>query len=70
MFFDHQIQNQRQEYLSFLKTVGGLSNLFSDSNVPYLYYRIAEKIFCRAFDAEDLSRSDVSVDAKKGRLGI
>lgn len=70
MFFDHQIQNQRQEYLSFLKTVGGLSNLFSDSNVPYLYYRIAEKIFCRAFDAEDLSRSDVSVDAKKGTLGI
>ena len=70
MFFDHQIQNQRQEYLSFLKTVGGLSNLFSDSNVPYLYYRIAEKIFCRAFNAEDLSRSDVSVDAKKGSLGI
>lgn len=70
MFFEHQSEAQRQEYLSFLKIVGGLSNLFSDSNVPYLYYRIAEKVFCRAFNAEDLSRSDVSVDAKKGTLGI
>ena len=44
--------------------------MFSDSPAPYLYYRIAEKIFCRAFEAEDLSRSDVSADAKKKDLGI
>lgn len=61
---------QKQEYEKFLKIVGSLSNLFSDSNVPYLYYRIAEKIFCKAFNADDLSRSDVSVDAKKNQLGI
>jgi hypothetical protein len=35
-----------------------------------LYYRVAEKVFCRAFEAEDLSRSDVSADAKKNALGI
>lgn len=70
MFFDKQSKHQQQEYLSFLKIVGGLSNLFSDSNIPYLYYRVAEKIFCRAFDAEDLSRSDVSADAKKWNLWI
>jgi hypothetical protein len=43
---------------------------FSESDIPYLYYRVAEKVFCRAFEAEDLSRSDVSADAKKDGLGI
>lgn len=70
MFFANQSQNQKQEYEEFLKVVGCLSNLYSDSEVPYLYYRIAEKVFCRAFNAEDLSRSDVSADAKKDNLGI
>ena len=65
MFFNNQTEEQRKEYLNFLKTVGYLSKMFSNSKTPYLYYRIAEKIFCRAFEAEDLSRSDVSADAKK-----
>ncbi|MEA2012789.1 MAG: hypothetical protein U9O87_06875 [Verrucomicrobiota bacterium] len=65
MFFLHQKQTQKDNYQKFLKIVGCLLNLFSDSKSPYLYYRIAEKIFCRAFEAEDLSRSDVSADAKK-----
>ena len=70
MFYSNQKDINKEQYQDFLKIVGSLSNLFSDSNVPYLYYRIAEKIFCRAFDAEDLSRSDVSADAKKDLLGI
>lgn len=70
MFFNDQTQTQKDEYQNFLKIAGCLSNLFSDSEVPYLYYRVAEKVFCRAFEAEDLSRSDVSADAKKGILGI
>ena len=70
MFFDNQAPKQKEEYQDFLKIAGCLSNLFSDSNTPYLYYRIAEKVFCRAFEAEDLSRSDVSADAKKDSLGI
>lgn len=70
MFYLKQQCINQEQYQQFLSIVGSLSNLFSDSNVPYLYYRIAEKIFCRAFDAEDLSRSDVSADAKKGALGI
>jgi hypothetical protein len=61
---------QKQDYEKFLTVVGSLSNLFSESNIPYLYYRIAEKIFCKAFNADDLSRSDVSVDVKKESLGI
>lgn len=70
MFLQDQSEQQKQEYQNFLKIVGSLSNLFSDSPAPYLYYRVAEKIFCRAFEAEDLSRSDVSADAKKKNLGI
>ena len=70
MFFDSQPEASRKNYERFLKITGSLSNLFSDSRVPYLYYRVAEKIFCKAFSAEDLSRSDVSADAKKESLGI
>jgi len=70
MFYSSQKNINQEQYQQFLRIVGSLSNLSSDSNVPYLYYRIVEKIFCRAFEAEDLSRSDVSADAKKGNLGI
>lgn len=70
MFYTNQQDINQKQYQEFLSIVGSLSNLFSDSNVPYLHYRIAEKIFCRAFKAEDLSRSDVSADAKKDELGI
>lgn len=70
MFFEAQDDEQKQKYVNFLSIIGSLSNLFSESLTPYLYYRIAEKIFCRAFNAEDLSRSDVSADAKKGDRGI
>jgi hypothetical protein len=70
MFFSLQNKEQQEEYEELLKIVGCLSNLFSDSEAPYLYYRVAEKIFCQAFKAEDLSRSDVSADAKMGSLGI
>lgn len=70
MFFNYQSQNSKDEYEKFLKVVGSISNLFSESNVPYLYYRVAEKLFCKAFNTEDLGRSDVSIDTKKENLGI
>lgn len=70
MFFNKQIIEQQKHYENCLKVIGSLSNLSSDSNIPYLYYRMAERIFCRAFQSEDLSRSDVSIDAKKDNLGI
>ena len=70
MFFQNQSPDQQREYQHFLEIVGSLSNLYSNSKTPYLYYRIAEKLFCRAFNADDLSRGDVSADAKKGSVGI
>lgn len=70
MFFNNQTKQQQDDYEIFLQVVGSLSNLFTESKVPYLYYRIAERIFCKAFHTDDLSRSDVSIDAKKDDLGI
>ncbi|WP_159990921.1 restriction endonuclease PLD domain-containing protein [Pelistega ratti] len=51
------------EYLELLKIMSSLSGLFSDSNVPYLYYRNAENLFCHALKAKNLSRDDTAFDA-------
>jgi len=58
------------DYKKYLKAICSLSKLFSDSNVPYLHYRIAESIFCRVFNAENLSRADVAFDAKINNNGV
>jgi hypothetical protein len=70
MFLKNQPKENIEEYYNLLKIVGGLSNLFSDNNIPYLYYRAAENIFCKAFDADNLSRGDSSADASKDLMGI
>lgn len=70
MFFDKQSPEQREHYIKLLQVVGSLSNLFSESKTPYLYYRAAENIFCKALEANNLSRGDISFDAFKGNIGI
>ncbi len=70
MFYSLQENYLQDKYIKYLKIVGSLSRLFSDSLCPYLYYRAAENIFCLAFDAENLSRSDISIDAKKENIGF
>jgi len=70
MFFKYQAENLKQEHIDALSTIGSLSNLFSNSTTPYLYYRVAEKIFCQSFGANDLSRGDIALDASKEHLGI
>ena len=70
MFYNTQNHEFKQNYIESLSIIGSLSNLFSDSQVPYLYYRIAEKIFCNAFHASDLSRGDIALDASKENIGI
>lgn len=70
MFLNRQPKSQTDRYISLLQQVGSLSGLFSDNNVPYLYYRVAEIIFCKAFDATNHSRSDTSVDASKSQFGL
>ncbi|MBU2443946.1 MAG: restriction endonuclease [Bacteroidetes bacterium] len=63
-------KNDNHLYFSYLKAVCSLSKLFSESKVPYLYYRVAENVFCKAFGAENLSRDDLAYDARKGNVGI
>jgi len=70
MFYKNENEELQHKYNEYLKLVGSLSKLFSDSLVPYLYYRAAENIFCLAFNAENLSRSDVAIDAVKNNIGF
>lgn len=70
MFYDKQPEKNRNEYKAMLAIVGQLSNLFSESNEPYLAYRAHENIFCKYFKADNLARFDCSADAKKDKIGI
>jgi hypothetical protein len=56
--------------LKLLTASAKLSKLFSDSKVPYLYYRAVENIFCRSFNADNLSRGDSAYDANYNSIGI
>ena len=70
MFLNLQENAKIEYYQKMLKTIGSLSRLFSESNEPYIQYRIAENLFCKSFDADNLSRTDCSADASKNGLGI
>jgi hypothetical protein len=70
MFFKNQNSTQQAQYIKYLQVVGALSNLFSESETPYLYYRVAENVFCKSFGARNLSRSDHAIDAEKNAIGL
>ncbi|PKA22722.1 restriction endonuclease PLD domain-containing protein [Leptospira levettii] len=70
MFTKLQPKENIQKYIDGLQLIGSLSRLSSESSIPYLYYRIAERLFCSSFKAKDFSRSDISIDAKKDNIGI
>jgi len=50
--------------------MSSISSLFSESNTPYIDYRIVENLFCRCFNAENLSRSCIAIDARIGPIGV
>jgi hypothetical protein len=70
MFFTNQPAINRTTYKQMLRSTGSLSNLFSESDSPYLVSRNVENAFCEAFGAENLGRSDCSADASLNRIGI
>ncbi len=70
MFIENQPKEQVLYYERLLKAVGSLSKLFSEAPEPYLAYRATENLFCKAFEAENLSRSDASADASKDKIGF
>jgi hypothetical protein len=61
---------KKGNYLKLLSAVSKLSGLFSESSVPFINYRVAENIFCRSFDAGNLSRSDTAFDANYNSIGV
>ncbi|MDO8735127.1 MAG: restriction endonuclease, partial [Elusimicrobiota bacterium] len=65
-----QPDSLRDIYFNYLRAICSLSKLFSDSEVPYLYYRVAENVFCKSFNADNLSRDDLAYDAKKDKIGV
>lgn len=73
MFINTRTNDELDSYKKLLRVIGSLSNLFADTSVPYISYRVSENLFCRVFSAKNLSRSDVSEDlsiAKQGRKGL
>ena len=58
------------EYFKLLELMARLSNLYSDSQIPFLHYRVTENLFCKYYKAENLSRTDTAYDAKKDFFGI
>lgn len=70
MFYSNQPKAQQDNYKKMLTIMGNLTNLFSESNCPYLPYRAHENIFCKYFNADNLGRLDCSADARKNKVGI
>lgn len=70
MIFNSKRAAEWREYKELLGKICALSNLFSESEVPYLYYRVHENMFSKAFNAENLSREDCAFDAKFENIGI
>jgi len=68
-FVDIDFENNG-EYLDLLSAMSKLSGLFSDSDTPYINYRVAEKIFCKSFSAVNISRADVAYDANYDSTGV
>lgn len=68
-FAELDIENNG-DYLKLLSAVSKLSGLFSESSVPFINYRVAENIFCRSFNAGNLSRSDTAFDANYNSVGV
>ncbi|WP_017795733.1 restriction endonuclease PLD domain-containing protein [Oceanobacillus kimchii] len=70
MFLNNQPFRHRESYKQMLSSTGSLSNLFSESDSPYLVSRNVENAFCEALGADNLGRSDCSADASKDNIGI
>ena len=58
------------KYFDMLRLMAQLSKLFSESEVPYLDYRLAENLFCKYYQAKNDARSCTAYDARLMRLGI
>lgn len=65
IFNNNYFSQEYVKYEKYLELFSSLSYLFSESDTPYIHYRIMENIFCEAFKANNLSRTDTAFDASK-----
>ena len=70
MFYEKQDTLQQENYKKMLSIIGNLTELFSESDCPYLPYRVHENTFCKYFEAKNLAREDSSADAVKDKIGV
>ena len=71
MFYDKQSNENKEIYKRFLNAAAILGRYNSPkSKIPQINTRISEEIFCRAFNAKDLGRKDISIDAHKPNDGL
>ena len=68
--FDEADSSKKENYIRHLVAHCALSLIHSNSTKPFLEYREAENIFCECFEAKNVSRSDIAVDAILDNLGI
>ena len=57
-------------YKEDLQLIASLSNLYSDSETPLIYYRATENIYCECFGATNVSRADCTADAVIDGYGV
>lgn len=58
------------KYFKMLGLMAKLSKVFSDNDVPYLDYRLAENLFCMYYNAINDARSCTAYDARLCSVGI
>ena len=70
MLIDKLPEDRVEKYIEYIQVACSLSKLFSESDKPYLAYRLTENLFCECFGADNVSRTDSSIDAKIGTVGV
>jgi len=70
MLIDRLPKEKVEKYTDLIQVACSLSKLFSDSDKPYIAYRLTENLFCECLGAENVSRADCSIDAKVGSVGV
>lgn len=63
MIFGNNLPQEYSRYKESWELFASFSALFSDSEVPFIHYRLMENTFCDAFGALNLSRTDTAFDA-------
>jgi len=70
MHFEELSADSKEQYKEMLTAIGSLSKLFSQKETPYIEYRIGENLYCKAFNAKNVSRDDSAIDAVNETTGI